>query len=281
VNTRVQTYPSSSWTRPLIAIAAISALALSLLTIVSPARAATTVPLANQFVGQQSATFNHDSDCGDFATGSGVVWHFVLNGLDAGTAAGTLSVTFENAGTQTATGQPVGNGSTQHFYVVTPDDDKLTGGSASVEDQSEARNSNLVLSHVCDQTGGSTPTPTPTPVVTPTPTPVVTPTPTPVVTPTPTPVVTPTPTPVVTPTPTPTPTPEQSVEGSTATPTPSSTPEQSVEAATGTPAPSVPNTAVDAVGGNMQLPTIVFGLLLIGSLGGLLVLTVKSATGRR
>ncbi|WP_018748579.1 glycosyl hydrolase family 18 protein [Chitiniphilus shinanonensis] len=59
----------------------------------------------------------------------------------------------------------------------------------------------------------SSPTPTPTPVVTPTPTPVVTPTPTvtptPVVTPTPTPVVTPTPTPVVTPTPTPvvTPTP--------------------------------------------------------------------------
>nr|BAK53879.1 family 18 chitinase [Chitiniphilus shinanonensis] len=56
--------------------------------------------------------------------------------------------------------------------------------------------------------GGTTPTPTPTPVVTPTPTPVVTPTPTPIVTPTPTPVVTPTPTPVVTPTPTPvTPTP--------------------------------------------------------------------------
>jgi hypothetical protein len=94
---------------------------------------------------------------------------------------------------------------------------------------------------------------------------------------------TPTPTPTETPvvTPTPTPTPEQSVEGNTGTPAPTMTPEQSVEAATGTPGASVPDTAV-GLGGNMQqIPVLFFGLLLIGSLGGLVYLNVRSVLERR
>jgi hypothetical protein len=59
------------------------------------------------------------------------------------------------------------------------------------------------------------------------------------------------------------------------------TPEQSVEAATGTPGASVPDTAV-GLGGNMQqIPVLFFGLLLIGSLGGLVYLNVRSVLERR
>lgn len=90
--------------------------------------------------------------------------------------------------------------------------------------------------------------------------------------------------PMATPTPTATPTatstPETSVGGETATPTATSTPEQSVRGATGTPAPSTPNTAVDDSQGLSQLPTIVFAMLLIGSLGTLAWANVRSARRR-
>jgi hypothetical protein len=104
-------------------------------------------------------------------------------------------------------------------------------------------------------------------------------------TPTPTPAeetATPTPTPAEeTATPTPTPTTEGSVSPGTGTPAPTPSTEQSVEAGTGTPAASVPNTAIGSGSGSMQLPTLLFGLLLVASLGGLLVLNVKSAIERR
>jgi len=91
-------------------------------------------------------------------------------------------------------------------------------------------------------------------------------------TPTPTPVVTPTPTPVVTPTPTP----EETPEGSTPTPTP----EQSVAGGTGTPAPSQPDTAMSPNGGPSPIPTLVFGLILLASLGTLAYANVKTARSR-
>jgi len=102
-----------------------------------------------------------------------------------------------------------------------------------------------------------TPTPTPTPVEeTPSPTP--------------------TPTPVETPVVTPTPTPEETPQGSTPTPTP----EQSVEAGTGTPAPSQPNTAMSVNGGPSPIPTLVFGLILLASLGTLAYANVKTVRNR-
>jgi hypothetical protein len=83
---------------------------------------------------------------------------------------------------------------------------------------------------------------------------------------------TPTPTPVVTPTPTP----EETPAGETPTPTP----EQSVEAGTGTPAPSQPNTAMAPNGGPSPIPTLVFGLILLASLGTLAYANVKTVRSR-
>ncbi|MGH9196380.1 MAG: hypothetical protein ACRD1T_11640, partial [Acidimicrobiia bacterium] len=47
------------------------------------------------------------------------VWHFILNGLDPATPSGTITVQFANAGTKTVSGEPAGNGSSQHFWVYT------------------------------------------------------------------------------------------------------------------------------------------------------------------
>jgi hypothetical protein len=103
----------------------------------------------------------------------------------------------------------------------------------------------------------ATPTPTPTPVEE-------------------TPAPTPTPTPVETPVVTPTPTPEETPQGSTPTPTP----EESVLAGTGTPAPSQPNTAMSVNGGPSPIPTLVFGLILLASLGTLAYANVKTVRNR-
>lgn len=65
--------------------------------------------------------------------------------------------------------------------------------------------------------------------------------------------------------------PEQSVAESAAG---SASAVQSVEAGTGTPAGSIPNTSIDGSGPS-PLPTILFSLVLIGSLGGLAYTNVK------
>jgi hypothetical protein len=102
------------------------------------------VYLHEAHVGADSRTFeNEPGDTGGLT--DAVVWHFVLNGLDKGTAPATLTVKFKSAGTKVVTGRPVGIGSTQHFYVGTPTHDVLLGATAVVGSK-EANN--LVLSHV-------------------------------------------------------------------------------------------------------------------------------------
>jgi hypothetical protein len=86
---------------------------------------------------------------------------------------------------------------------------------------------------------------------------------------------TPTPTPQQ---PTPTPTPEQP------TPTPEQptpTPEGSVAGETGTPAASVPDTATSLPGFGGPLATLIFGLILVASLGTLAYANVRAARQRR
>lgn len=96
-------------------------------------------------IGADSTTFPAEEDCG--GVDAYVVWHFVLNQLDAGTDSLTLHATFENAGELQAEGRSVGNGSLQHFYVGTMDDDILTG--AYVDAPGQSRTPKLLLSHVC------------------------------------------------------------------------------------------------------------------------------------
>ena len=105
--------------------------------------AAIVVPLHGPHVGADSQTFEQDPDDGGLA--DPVVWHFVLNGLDPGTPAAEVTINFVTAGAKSASGNPVGNGSTQHFYIGTSTHDVIASGSALVESEQAGK---LVLSHV-------------------------------------------------------------------------------------------------------------------------------------
>jgi hypothetical protein len=72
---------------------------------------------------------------------------------------------------------------------------------------------------------------------------------------------------------------EQSVEASAASVGASASGEQSVEAGTGTPAASTPNGALP-FGGSSPLPTIAFSLILLASLGTLAYANVKTVRSR-
>jgi hypothetical protein len=119
------------------------ALAVASVFALSGVAAAATVDLHFAHVGADSSTFQVDPDDGGLT--DPVVWHFVLNQLDPDTPAGTIYVVFQNAGAKQAIGMPVGNGSTQHFYVGTPDHDILLSAYAEVDSEGYGL---LVLSHV-------------------------------------------------------------------------------------------------------------------------------------
>ncbi len=128
--------------RPLAARALVLALGVAVLTALAlPSWALLNVPLHGAHVGASSLTFNWGSNNGGLS--DPVVWHFVLNGMDRGTAPAQLTVTFQNAGTRTVTA--ANSGQTQHFFVGTPGHDVLTGGFAVT---ASSRVNNLVLSHV-------------------------------------------------------------------------------------------------------------------------------------
>ena len=262
-------------TRPILIILAATALVVSLFAIARPAMAGavgTTVSLQESQRGTNSDDETSDPDCGDFGTtGSGVVWHFILNNLDDGTAAGSLTAEFESAGTVgpiTST-KVEANGKTQHFYVFTPTADTLEDAEATVSaqntDPGEPSGPKLVLSHVCKQSGGQSQSQSQSSsasasasqsveqsvsasqsasqsasasasVST---------------------------------------SAEQSVEGNTGTP------EQSVQGGTGSPAASMGNGAVSATGGSSAIPAIAFGVLALLSLGGLAAVNLATARRRR
>lgn len=124
---------------------ATAALAIALAAPLSVVAAATSVPLHQAHVGTVAA-------CG----ANGILWHFVLNQLDAGTASGTVTATFASAGAKSDAGEPVGNGKVQHFWIATGSADTLLGASASVADQSGSPK--LVLSHwECGDAAPNTP----------------------------------------------------------------------------------------------------------------------------
>lgn len=116
----------------------------------------TKVDLHQAHQGADSSTFTPDiaGDNGGITT-PGVVWHFILNGLDKDTPPATLYISFVSAGSSTVTAS--NGGKTQHFWVWTPTDDKLAEGQVYALVDSCGYN-NLVLSHVChngDSSGGT------------------------------------------------------------------------------------------------------------------------------
>ncbi|HKG57717.1 MAG TPA: hypothetical protein VKA85_10760, partial [Candidatus Limnocylindrales bacterium] len=105
---------------------------------------------ANQLSDGQTAQLPISSDAagfecpeGDAAPAGSVLWHFIQTQVDAGTESGTLTVTFETAGTMhvESTRQ---TGGALHWYVTTGDPDTLTAAESDVSSEG-----NLVLSHIC------------------------------------------------------------------------------------------------------------------------------------
>ena len=62
----------------------------------------------------------------------GGTWHWVHNQLPAGTTGGTLTATFENAGTVTVTGVPNASGTTIHYTLVLAEGDTLLSASDTI-----------------------------------------------------------------------------------------------------------------------------------------------------
>lgn len=93
----------------------------------------TTVPLQEDHKGTST-----DGLCADGEVLVSANWHFVLNNLDEGTAAGELTAVFANAGVIiTGPSNVVAEGMTQHFDIVTGPD-TLLDANAVVEEQSIA-----------------------------------------------------------------------------------------------------------------------------------------------
>jgi hypothetical protein len=204
-----------------------------------------TPPIAWNDSGFQGS--GEDCDEVDLAPGD-VLWHFVLVQTDADT--GNLTATFEDAGVL-MTASYKHSGGVLHFAIITGHD-TLLGASTDVDGDK------LNLSHICaGPEQSATPTPTPSQSSeeeTPTPTPSQS-----------------------SEEETPTPTPSQSSEEETPTPTP----ESSVQGGTGTPAPSIPDGAMEMRGGPSPIPTILFAMILLSSLGTLAWANVRTTRTRR
>jgi hypothetical protein len=142
------TAQAGTFSRRMLAIAAVAAIALSLaLAGRAPVQAADTKVSIHQQLPIDSATFKEDADCGDFTTG--VVWHFILNKYDGDDA--QLFVTFADAGALGPIDPTDGPSAAIHFYVNTADDDTLNDAWVIVG--GDASDAQLQLSHVC-HTGG-------------------------------------------------------------------------------------------------------------------------------
>ena len=231
--------------RMIIAMVAMGIVALALGYFVHPVYAGEPATLNEQQVGTNSAEDAADFPCpGDEVPAGMVLWHFILNGIDPGiTSAVDGQFTFADDGTLNVSSTKWNPGGTEHqFFVYTTGDDVLQGATANIGDSTY---NNFVLSHIChgeeeeQSVAESEAESVPESVSESVP---------------------------------------ESVSESVSESVPGSeaaSGEQSVEAGTGTPAESTPNGAL-SLNGVGALPTILFSLILLASLGTLAYANVKS-----
>jgi hypothetical protein len=234
----------------MLLMVALAALALSLYFTVRPANAV----VGNVAHLQESQKGTDSSEATDDCAGAGtsvpageVLWHFILNGLEPGiTSAISGHFDFESGTVDVSSSKWNKDGTTHHFYVFTTGDDILNDATADIGGSTY---NNFVLSHICHggETGQSVAESVSESVGE-----------------------------------SEAQSAEQSVEGSaeqSASGEQSATGEQSVEAGVGTPAGSVNDSAFFGAGSG-ALPTILFSLILLASLGTLAYANVKTVRSR-
>ena len=236
---------ASAASRPTIILAAIAALALSLMYLVRPAYAGEPATLNPAHVGTDSSQTADGADCKDGDAPAGMVlWHFILNDVTPGIddpIPGHFD--FHDSGTQDVdSSQWNPGGGTHHFYVFTTGDDVLDGATADIGDSTY---NNFNLSHIChgDEVDQSVEESVEESVAESV---------------------------------------EESVGesvGESVNESVAESGEQSLEAGEGTPEESQSDTSM-GLGGSNPLPTIAFGLILLASLTGLAFVNVKAARSR-
>jgi len=250
VNTRALALNRAGWSRALMVIAATSALALSMFAIATPAAASADDQACNNIVnGGRSPDYVWVSVD---AAGLTVNWSMdadkfgadgtvTVRGCYVPTNAGAIAQDIANDGSHTFAWSEFGLEGNP-----CPDENATFGGSVD-SPAVQTKKSDLI-----NCSNEPEPTPTPTQSVAPSNTPGQSSSPTE--------------------------TPEGSVLPGTGTPAPSNSPEGGVKGATGTPAPTPPDTSV--LGTNTTVPTVLFVLVLLASLGGLAYLNIGSARQR-
>jgi hypothetical protein len=205
-----------TFSRRMLAVAAVAAIALSFALTLRVAQANELFPnqLNDGPISWDDADFQGTAeDCAGANLDPGeVLWHFVHEGTNGTNLPATIDAEFDSVGSVPADGYSNGGGNAIVMYDVITGEDTLTGAEDTIVDDNK-----LLLSHICF--GGE----------------------------------------------------EQSVPASV----PASG-EQSVGGGTGTPEQSVSDGAL-SLNGVGPLPTIVFSLILLASLGGLAYANVKAA----
>lgn len=250
MNTRALALNRAGWSRPLMVVAAVAALALSLFAVASPAAASADDQACNNIVnggrspdyvwvtvGASGLTVNWSTDADKFGSDGTVT----VRGCYVPTNAGAIAQNIANDGSHTFPWSDFGLDGNP-----CPDENAEFGGSVD-SPAVQTKKSDLIN---C----ANEPQPTPTQSVAPSNTPAQSSSPSE--------------------------TPEGSVLPGTGTPAPSNSPEGGVKGATGTPAPTPPDTATGLLGGGTTVPTVVFVLVLLASLGGLAYVNIGSARQR-
>ena len=255
-----RTSQAGIFSRRMLAIAAVAAIALSLALTMRVALANDLHQADDTPISWDDPNFQGTADeCKDANLDPGeVLWHFVHTMTDGGDLASQLDAEFDSDGPRTAAGYSNGNGSAQVMYDIITGEDSLLSASDDIENTADG--GLLNLSHICfggeeesvpesaeQSVEGSVEESVPGSVEESVPESA-----------------------------------EQSVEGSTEQSVGESeeaSGEQSVEAGTGTPEESTPDGSFFGAGSS-ALPTIAFSLILLASLGTLAYANVKTIRNR-
>jgi len=218
----VATHTAGTFSRRMLAVAAVAAITLSLALTMRVALANDLHQAGDTPISWDDPAFQGDEgECDDANLDPGqVLWHFVHTGTDGGDLPSKLTAEFDGAGVVEVDGYSNGGGNAIVMYDIITGEDSLLSASDDIQNDGL-----LNLSHICS--GGE----------------------------------------------------EQSVAESASeeeSVAESASAEQTVEAGTGTPEESAPDGAL-SLNGTGPLATIVFSLILLGSLGTLAYANVKAA----